>query len=278
MNELQVQTIVKEPAKVEFNFDELSKVLDDQLIKYEGLEFTEKQVKECKKTITELNKGKKALNDYRLATKKELSKEINDFEARCKHLSNKFDDVIEPLKKQADAFEENRKEEKRKKVQEIVDELIEREGLNEKYAAELVIENSYLNKSTTMKSITEELTTKAGHLGIQQDKEESDKQIIKMSVEMANERHNVNLLDSTYIRLLDYKDVEEIKKSITEDAEREMKRKDKLKVTPGGISNPKQKKVESFIETYEVTGTEEQLDALEEYMSSQGLAWSVIDK
>lgn len=271
MNELTVKTVVMEPAKVEFNFDELSEVLDAQLAKYEGLEFTEEQVKECKKTITELNKGKKALNEYRLKTKKELSKEITDFEARCKHLSNKFDDVINPLKAQADKFEEDRREEKREKVQKIVDELIEEEGLNEKYAAQLEIENSYLNKSTTMKSIREDLETKAQHLGIAQDKEESDIEIIKMTVEIANERYKVNLLETTYIRLLDHEDINDIKKIIMEDAQDEVDKK--IEKAPIEAESD-----EKFVEKYQVTGTEEQLDVLEEYMSSHGLIWSVIEE
>lgn len=281
MDELQVKTTELKPAVVKFNFDELSEVLDQQLAKYEGLEFTEEQVKECKKVITELNKGKKALNDYRIATEKKLTVSITDFKHECKQLSDKFDSVITPLKEQADEFEENRKEEKRKIVQKIIDELIEKEGLNGKYAAKLVIEKSYLNKSTTIKSITEELTTKAGHLGIQQDKEESDKQIINMSVEMANQRYDVELLDSTYIRLLDHEDIEKIKKIILEDAEREVKKreqKEKSKAAPITVSKPKKKKEESFVEKYQVTGTESQLDALEEYMSSQGLEWSVIEE
>lgn len=280
--ELKVKTIVLEPAKVEFNFDELSKVLDKRLEKYEGLEFTEKEAAACKKVITELNKGKKSLSDYRISTKKELTVSITEFEARCKNLSNKFDDVIAPLKEQADEFEENRKDEKRKLVEGIINELLEKEDLNDKFAAELDdVPDSYLTKSKTLKSIKEELTTKADHLGIQQDKLESDIQIIKMTVDMANERHDVNLLEQTYIRLLDYKGIEEIKQVIADDAEQEVKKQD---VKPEPVVVPvkktvptKKKPAEEFIEKYEITGTDEQLAALEDYMSSHGLSWSVIN-
>lgn len=274
MNELQVKTIELTPAKVEFNFDELSEVLDQQLAKYAGLEFTEKEVAACKKTITELNAGKKALNDYRLKTKKELSKEITDFEERCKHLSNKFDDVINPLKAQADKFEEDRRAEKGEKVQVIIDELVEKEGLNEKFASQLVIEKSHLNKSTTMKAIREDLETKAHHLGIAQDKEESDKQIIKMTVEIANERYSVNLLEQTYIRLLDHEDINEIKKIIMEDAQDEVDKK--IEKVP--IEAESKCDSEIFVEKYKVEGNDKQLNALEEYMSSHGLIWSVIEE
>lgn len=271
MNELTVKTVVLEPAKVDFNFDELSEILDAQLAKYEGLEFTEDQVKECRKTITELNKGKKALNDYRLKTKKELSKEITEFEAKCKNLSNKFDDVINPLKAQADKFEEDRRAEKAEKVQVIIDELINEEGLNEKYADQLVIENSYLNKSTTMKAIREDLETKAKTLGVQQDKEDSDRQIIKMTVEIANERYNVNLLEQTYIRLLDHEDINQIKKIIMDDAQSELDKELEEKPTET------EEDPELFIEVYKVTATESQLDALEEFMNREDIQWEVVE-
>lgn len=281
MNELQVKTVVMEPAKVEFNFDELSDVLDQQLAKYEGLEFTEKEAAACKKTITELNKGKKALNEYRLKTKRELTAPVTDFEESMKFLSNKFDDVIKPLKGQVDVFEDNRKKEKSMEILVIIDELIEKEGLDEKHAAQLVIEDSYLNKSTTLKSIREDLITKAQHLGIAQDKEESDIEIIKMSVEMANQRYGVELLDSTYIRLLEHEDIETIKVLITDDAQNEAEKKDEPKYEQVPLSSaPASKSVddeEKFTETYLVLGTNSQLDALEEYMNNNGLTWSVVE-
>ncbi len=286
MNLPTVKTVVMEPAKVEFNFDELSAMLDKQLEKYKGLEFTEKKVKELKETITELNKGKKSLSDYRIATKKELSVSIADFEHECKQLSNKFDSVIAPLKEQADEFEETRRNEKREKVQLIVDELLDKEGLNERFAAELIIEDSYLNKSTTLKSIREDLETKAHHLGVQQDKEDSDKEIIKMTVDIANERYGVELLDSTYIRLLEYEDINNIKSVITEDAHDELDKKLEaeepkkefkqipISSAPSSISIDE----ELFREVYKVTATESQLDALEEFMNREEIDWVAIEE
>lgn len=275
--DLQVKTINLSPAVVEFNFDELSDVLDQQLAKYKELEFTEKDAAACKKTITELNKGKKALSDYRKETKKKLSVEITEFENKCKELSAKFDSVINPLKEQADEFEESRRAAKREKVQAIIVELIDKEGLDEKHASQLVIEDSYLNKSTTIKSIREDLITKAEHLGIQQDKEESDIQIIKMSVEIANERYGVELLDSTYIRLLEHEDIEKIKVLITDDAQDKAEKKDEPKYEQVPLSSaPASKSIdeETFVENYKVTGTESQLDALEDFMNRENIEWN----
>lgn len=280
---LQVRTINLTPAVVEFNFDELAVVLDENLKKYDGLTFTDKDAAECKKVIAELNKGKKALNDYRLATKKELTVAVTEFEDKCKELSTKFDDVIAPLKEQHDQFEEDRKEEKRKKVQDLIDKLIVKEGLNEKYTAQLIIHDEYLNKSKTLKSIGEELATTAEHLGMSQDKEEADIEIIKGYVELINVKHGCNLIDSSYINLLDFQTADEIKMRINSDVQTELLKKSApvhVIPMPKGhnivIPTPVDKNEESFREVYKVTGTESQLDALEEYMSSQGIQWVAV--
>lgn len=277
MNELQVKTINLKPAVVEFNYEEISMLLDDQLAKYEGLTFTDKDAAECKKTITELNKGKKALDTYRKKTKKELTEEVTVFENKCKALGNKFDEVITPLKEQHDEFEDKRKEIKRLEIEGFIDHLVHIENLNDKYAAKLVVEDSHLTKSKTIKSIKEELTTKAEHLGVQQDKEESDQELIKGHVELMSTIHDVNLPESSYIALLDYKEVSEIKNIIERDAISELNKVEYKQVplssAPASVSDD-----EIYIESYQVEGTENQLEALEEHMSSQGLTWSVFKK
>ncbi|MFD2628749.1 DUF1351 domain-containing protein [Oceanobacillus kapialis] len=278
MNELQVKTIELIPAAVEFNFDELSVVLDKQLKKYEGLEFTDKDATACKKTITELNKGKKALDTYRKETKKELTKSVTDFEKQCKELGEKFDSVINPLKEQHDQFEEERKNIKRLEIEGYIDHLVHVESLNEKYAAKLVVEDSYLTKSKTMKSIKAELLKAAEHFGIQQDKEEADQEVIKSHVELVNTKRTSNLPISSYITLLDYQSVEEIKERIEYDAQKKVSEVQYEQVpfssAPASVSTDQ----ETYAECYEVNGEEHELEMLEEYMSSNGLTWKVIEK
>ncbi|MCJ8008093.1 DUF1351 domain-containing protein [Lederbergia wuyishanensis] len=287
MNNLQVKTITLTPAIVEFNFYELSAILDDSLKKYEGLTFTEKDVAECKKTIAELNKGKKALDTYRKETKKQLTASVTEFENKCKELNKKFDSVIAPLKEQHDQFEDDRKEQKRKQIQDVIDELLDKEGLNEKYSAQLTITEEYFNKSKTIKSIKEELTAKAEHLGIKQDKEDADQEIIKSHVQLINTKFKVNLPESAYVSLLDYgAEVPNIKEQIEQDAEKEVERllsyveatnvetnhEDNVTVPDEAIDE------KTFTEMYKVIGTESQLDALEEFMNNEEIEWQVIEE
>lgn len=277
MNALQVKTINLTPAVVEFNFEELSAILNENLKKYDGLTFTEKDAAACKKTIAELNKGKKALDTYRKDTKKELTASVTAFENQCKELNKKFDEVINPLKEQYDQFENDRKELKRKQIREVIDQLIEQQGLNETYAAQLIIPEEYFNKSKTLKSIKDELSTKAEHLGIQQDKEEADQEIIKSHVQLINTKYDTNLPESAYLSLLAYTQVAEVKERIEADAEKEVEKCISNSQVVSPVTKAVDKSEKIYFEQYQVEGTEYELKMLEEYMSSNGLTWKVIE-
>ena len=224
MNELQVKTIELEPAKVVFNHKEIEKDLDKSLKKYSGLTFTEDDATECRSTISELRKGKKAVDQYRIKTKKELTEPVAEFENKCKSLNKKFDEVINPLVVQSDSFEEKRKNEKLTEVHEIIAQLIEEYDLYKKYAVDLVVSDNYLTKSKTIKSITEELTTNAEHLKMKQDKEAADKENIINTVKLANAENKLNLTESAYVRLLEFNDIADIKGQVIDDANKEVER------------------------------------------------------
>lgn len=267
-SELQVRTIELTPAVVDFNFKELSKILDKQLKKYDGLEFTEEQVTECSKLITELNKGKKSLNDYRLKTKEELSVSINEFEKQCKELATKFDSVINPLKSQSDKFEEKRKSEKSIEIQKLIDAAVESENLSDEYAYKLTIDKKWLNKSTSINSITEAINLLAKSLGSEQDQEETNIKFITQKVELINAKNGCQLLPESYIRLLEYKSLSDIESAIDEDGV----------VIEVVEEETQEHETESIIEedepfdyVYKVTGTDSQFDKLETYMKELGI-------
>lgn len=270
----QLKTIEKLnliPAKIETNIQEVAKSLDLVLEKYQGLVFTEDNEKECKSTITELNKGKKKLNDFKIQIKKEASKDITRFEEEVKELSKKFDNVINPIKSQYDKFEEDRKNEKSERIQIFINYYIREFELENEFAEELTIEESYLNKTSSDKKIKEDLQNRANTLRIKQDKYFADIETIKTKVELANAKNNTNLVPDTYISLLRYEEVEDISEKIFIDAKKTSIEKKDVEVKIKYSHND-----EKFVEKYEVTGTEIQLDDLEEYMSSRGLAWKVI--
>lgn len=300
MNELK--TIKSELPVIEFNYEEIEQDLEKNLQKYNGLTFTEDDVSECKKTIAELRKGKKAVDDYRKEKKKELSAPVVEFESKCKSLNQKFDSVINPLIEQHETFEQKRKDEKREKAQEVISELIEQHDLLEKYATQLIVEDSFLTKSKTIKFVTEELETKAQHLKMQQGKEESNKQVIQNNIQFINAEHGVSFSESPYINLLDYKELGTIKRQIMADVYKELDKQAEKRKEQELQKEESPKQAETKIEqsvpaelpsmdddfmpdpfitdkdnvrTYVVFGTNEKLEALELFMNQNQISWDV---
>lgn len=315
-----IQTV---PAVVNFNYEEIEANLDSVLVKYQGLQFTESTAAECKKTIAELRKGQKALDDFRISTKKSLTESVTAFEKRCKGLHSKFETVINPLNIQNDQFELDRKEKKRVEIQGVIDALVSENGLTGSYALQLKISNEYYNKGKTIKAIKAELSSTAKNAKLQQDKDEQDSQLIKAKVELANAQHQLTnpLMLDPYLRLLAFKSVSEIDLLITSDAIAAKARETKLaedliakaaeipkaeEVRQKGMSEelargyqgapvsgyqgeaPVAQQAATFrsytdrvtapskpltTAVYEITGTEEQLSALEAYLDANKLSW-----
>lgn len=310
----EIKTIELEPAKVVFNHEEIEKDLEENLQKYNGLTFTENDATECRKTIAELRKGKKAVDEYRKQVKKQLTAPVTEFEGKCKALNKKFDEVIHPLIEQNEAFETKRRNDKRKQVQEVIAQTIEEYDLPEKYAAQLVVEDEHLTKSRTMKSIKEEVMFQADKLKVQMEKEIADKENIANAVKLANAENELNLPETSYVGLIDYKDVESIKQQISTDAEKEIKKREQEEARKQAeLEKQSQKQQqeektsqeivqdhiqpvedtipfsepdmipdfsleeEPVFEIYKVTATESQLRSLEEFMNANGLKWEVTD-
>lgn len=208
------------PAVVSFNYAEIDVQLEEVLKKYGGLLFTDETVAECKKTIAELKKGKKSLNDFKIKTKKLLTEDITKFEDQCKLLSDKFDTVINPIGEQAEAFEVKRKQDKENEILAMINKFSNERELDSKYSKQLVFTEQMLNKGTTIKAISVDLTKLADTLLFQQNMEKSNIELIKSKVELANSQYGVTMPESSYLRMLEYSNVTEIAKLIIEDAEK----------------------------------------------------------
>lgn len=255
MDKLQIITNKIQPAKVEFNYKAIDEQLDIVLQRYKGLVFTEDTATDCKKTIAELRKGQKAVDDFRKKTKKMLTQSVTDFEDDCKYLYKKFDTVIYPLKEQADTFEQQRKEEKKQKVVNLIGEVKETFTLNEKYGNQLTIEDKYLNASETMSKVKEHLYVRANDLREQQKKEQADIDLVRRTVENNNNTNDLNLLEDNYLRLLAYEDAASIVAKIYEDSAKLLKAQEEEKARLERAEQEKKAKEEEeqrLLEQYEM--------------------------
>lgn len=266
MNKLQLKVLETKPAQINFNFEEISSQLDQVLKKYTGITITEDTVKDGKKVIADLRKGQKSLDDFRKKTKKELTAPVKAFEEQCKELGKKFDEVINPIVDQAEQFEEKRKEEKKIEVEKVIKIVCEL-----KHVDDLPLDERYLNKSTSLKSIKEDLIRVADEILLEQANRDKNISLIEGRIELANAKYGVTMVKEPYVIMLGYEDIDNILNTILEDGEA-LKNKIADKPATPVVQAPKQNE-EIFVDTYVIEGTEKQLDALEEFLNKNNYKW-----
>ena len=156
---LEVQ-ISRNNGTIDFNFEDLKDALTAELELYKNLVFTEDTKADAKKTVAELRKLKKQINDKRIEVKKLYMQPYTDFEAKVKELDKLINEPIAYISEQIDAFEQKRIEEKRELINEIYLELVsEREDIAGYVELNRVYDSKWENASTSKKTIQEAITS-----------------------------------------------------------------------------------------------------------------------
>ena len=156
---LEVQ-ISRNNGTIDFNFEDLKDALTAELELYKNLVFTEDTKADAKKTVAELRKLKKQINDKRIEVKKLYMQPYTDFEAKVKELDKLINEPIAYISEQIDAFEQKRIEEKRELINEIYLELVsEREDIAGYAELNRVYDSKWENASTSKKTIQEAITS-----------------------------------------------------------------------------------------------------------------------
>lgn len=116
-SELEVR-VESKVGLLNWNFEQLNEQLDIQLKKYQGLQFSSEEMQEAKKTRAKLNSVAKQLNDEKIKRKKEFCKPYDDFADQVKQLTAKIKACSDGIDVQIKAYEEARKAEKKKEIEE----------------------------------------------------------------------------------------------------------------------------------------------------------------
>lgn len=158
--ELKVKTPTF-PEVIEFNFNELKQEITERASAYVNLVYTEEQIQDAKKDRANLNKFVKALSDERIKIKKECLKPYEDFEMKIKELDKIVSAAISNIDSQVKEYEEKKKQDKKDKIYEFYGEKfaeilpdIEMIHIDKMWDAK------WLNASTSMKSIQDEITAR----------------------------------------------------------------------------------------------------------------------
>ena len=223
MNAVELKVLEVKLPEATFNEVEIANYIDGVLEKYEGLVFTDETVKDCKTTVAELNKMAKGIDKFRLDRKKEMSEPITEFEKKCKMLVAKIEDVVEPLKMQADNFEIKRREEKRQEVMGYIDEVLEIIKLEAKWADQLVLKEEWLNATQTKSKVKKAITEDAEKLLADQKSYYDKKEVVITKCELYSMRLElqVKLVPDSFFYMLDNYDGPQIDERILQIAEKQ---------------------------------------------------------
>ena len=143
--------------QIEWNFEDLKNEISKKAQEYMNLVYSDSQIKEAKKDRASLRKLITALEDKRKQIKEEVMVPYNDFEAKEKELVSIINKAVENIDGQVKGYEKGLRDEKLKKVKQIYKECIG--DLAQMIPFERAFKDSYLNASTTLKSIREEMTS-----------------------------------------------------------------------------------------------------------------------
>lgn len=157
-----MELIIKDmqlPEAIEFNFEELKQELAEKVSFYEGLVYTEAQLKEAKSDRAKLNKFKKLLNDERIRREREYMMPFLEFKAKVNELIGIIDTPVAMIDEQIKAYEQMQKEEKRNAIKQWWDAMAVKDGDPAGFVTlEQIWNEKWLNSSVSMQTILEEIT------------------------------------------------------------------------------------------------------------------------
>lgn len=149
------------PEKISFNYEELKAELTEKVAFYETLVYTDDQVKDAKADRATLNKLKKTLNDERIRREKEYMQPFDKFKAQVNEIIGIIDKPIAVIDKQVKEFEDQKKAKKQKDIEELFDGM----GFQSFVTLEKIWDPKWLNASTSMKSIEEQMRSRMYQIG-----------------------------------------------------------------------------------------------------------------
>lgn len=141
---------------IDWNFEELKEEITKKSSDYLNLVYSDDQMKDAKQDRANLRKLVTALEDKRKEIKKEVMVPYDDFAVKEKELVEIITGAIENIDTQVKGYEEGKRQEKLAKVKEIYKECIG--DLDRTIPFDKIFKDSWLNVSTTLKSVKEEIT------------------------------------------------------------------------------------------------------------------------
>ena len=177
-------------TRIEWNYDEFKGLVQAAMERYEGVTFTEEQVKEAKEERTRLNALKKAVSDQRIRVKNAVMAPYTQFEAEVREITELIDKPIAEIDRQVREFEDAQKADKKEALRRHFEKAVE--GMEFKPTFEQIFDSRYLNVSVSLARAKKDITEKVKRFRFNMEN----------VIEGVDEEHRPIVRD-TYLKTLD---------------------------------------------------------------------------
>lgn len=149
--------ITMEDAKVSCNFEQVEAAIQGTFAEYKGAVFTEDSKAYAKKVVAGLRAQKKAFQDNLREEKKKYMLPWDEFEAKARQLISMYDEPIDLINGQVQAFEEKRVTEKKSLINTVFSKIVP-VGLIEYIPLNRIYNPRWENATVKEKEIIKELS------------------------------------------------------------------------------------------------------------------------
>ncbi len=143
--------------RISCNFDQVEQAIKGTLAEFKGVVFTEDSKSYAKKQVASLRKQKKEFQENLRDAKNQYMAPWNEVETRAKNLIALYDEPIDFINGQVQAFEEKRIREKKAEIEAAYNELVPGD-LQDYIPLECIYGAKWDNATTNMKTVKKEIS------------------------------------------------------------------------------------------------------------------------
>lgn len=284
------ELITLEPIQIDFtpsvitikNEEELGALVDKTAEHYASLTFDAKNIQGAKDARKELNSIVEILEDERKKIKGEYTKPLNEFESKIKKYVKKIKEAKAPIDENIKNYEENERSSRFEKVQEKVNEIASIYGVEPTeidIPAQWTNANALTQKGAVTKGVADKITDAVKAIATEHDRIESEKRIIE------GYARALKLDTDAWVRWVESgKSAAEVMREIdavvaNKAVEPEPTPPANVDVETGEIFDEPAENGVGDVETitFRVTGTYDQLSALNQAVLSLGIEYELVD-
>ena len=271
---------------VKFNKEEIKAEISKRMQYYSNITVTEESMKDSKKDLAELRKFRDSFEIKRKELKKKFLKPYEDFEKEYKEIIELIDQPLNLISIQLEKLEIEQKQVKKDKIKRYYEK--EAKDILDLVPFEKIFKEKWLNKTTSSKSICEEIATiikdfKTGYDTIKNLNQKYEKQIIDKFIQtldlqvalaegkrLCEQDKKVNVIEQTYQQ--EKKEQQDTENKI-QDLNKKYGGKQEEKVVPTGPEEPKPQK---YIIKLAFCATAEQLKMLRQFIADNNIEYKKI--